>query len=102
MASKFENMMKGAKMEIQPGALVQWESQSGGVYKQKRGTVIAFIPSGENAEKYLPSGTIKSHIKFQYRSSIPRVLVKVMTGVNSDIETFYAPRASMLEVIKES
>lgn len=34
--------------------------------------------------------------------SIPRVLVKVMTGVNSDIETFYAPRASMLEVIKES
>lgn len=78
-------------MEIQPGALVQWESQSGGVYKQKRGTVIAFIPSGENAEKYLPSGTIKSHIKFQNRSSIPRVLVKVMTGVNSDIETFYAP-----------
>lgn len=89
-------------MEIQPGTPIQWESQSGGYYKQKKGIVIAFIPPGENAEKYLPSGTLRSHIKFQNRSSIPRVLVKVMTGVNSDIETFYAPRASMLEVIKES
>lgn len=42
--------------------MIQWESQSGGYYKQKKATVIAFIPPGENAEKYLPSGTLRSHI----------------------------------------
>lgn len=89
-------------MGIQPGTPVQWESQSGGYYKQKKGTVIAFIPPGENAEKYLPSGTLRSHIKFQNCSSIPRVLVKVMSGANLDIETFYAPRAAMVEVIQIS
>ena len=57
-------------MEIQPGTPIQWESQSGGYYKQKKGIVIAFIPPGENAEKYL--------------------------------ETFYAPRAAMVEVIQIS
>lgn len=62
-------------MELQPGTPVQWESQSGGYYKQKKGTVIAFIPPEENAEKYLSSGTLRSHIKFQKCSSIPRVLV---------------------------
>ncbi len=89
-------------MDINIGDNVRWESQALGCYTSKKGTVIAILPPDEDAFPYLPMDTKKSHIKFQNRSSIKRVLVKVMAGANHDIAHYYAPRVSVLEKIGDS
>lgn len=60
------------------GDIVTLTSQAMGCEKEKKGTVIAEIPSGESAMLKVPKGTKTSHIKLGSDKSVhDRVLVAV-------------------------
>ena len=74
-----------------------WESQSGGSWKEKIGTVIREIPAGESAKQYLPNSAKTSHIKFDVdRSANNRVLVAVPAGKTGQITHYYCPMKSIV------
>lgn len=80
------------------GDTVIWDSQSRGVWKVKEGTVIAFIPKGQSARKYVPEKTKVSHIKFQDCSGIDRVLVGVSASADRRIMHYYCPHKKVVSV----
>lgn len=84
-------------MEI--GQLVMWTSQAQGSFMEKKGTILAEIPAGERAKRFLPCGVKKSHIKFDKDISIiTRVLVAVPAGKNGQITHYYCPAKHVLEL----
>ena len=46
------------------GDNVAWESQSGGSWTKKKGTIVAIVQAGNSAQKLVPMTARKSHIKF--------------------------------------
>lgn len=81
---------------------VVWESQAQGSWVEKRGTVIADIPAGEGAKKYIPSTAKKSHSKVDKDvSSIDRVLVAVPAGKDGKITHYYCPRKSAVRLVAD-
>ena len=93
------NAKNGTKdnFEIKVGDQVRWISQASGGYAEKQGQVLALIPPGVDASQFLPADVMKSHIKFQNKSTNERALVRVMAGKNKDIPHYYAARVSALE-----
>lgn len=81
---------------MKKGDSVAWKSQSGGLLTEKSGIVIAEIPAGQSARKYIPATAKKSHIKFDDISSHDRMMVAVQAGVNGQIIHYYCPRKSVL------
>lgn len=84
--------------KLKTGDKVTWDSQSGGTWTEKTGTVIREVPSGESAKQYVPDGIRKSHVKFDNVSKNDRVLVAVQAGKDGKITHYYCPRKSMLAV----
>ncbi len=82
---------------IEAGKIVTWTSQSQGNDAEKKGTVIAVIPYGESAMRFVPKTAKKSHIKFQDKSQVERVLVEVLAGKDGNIKHYYCPLKSVLE-----
>ncbi len=76
---------------------VKWVSQAQGGYTEKKGTVIDIIKSGESAMRLVPETAKKSHIKFQDKSQMERVLVEVPAGKDGSIKHYYCPLKSVLE-----
>ena len=64
-------------MPMEPGAVVEWVSQSLGVPIKKRGTIVAFIPAGADASTLLPDGVPPSRLKGGHVSQKDRYLVAV-------------------------
>lgn len=83
---------------MKAGDRVSWDSQAGGSWKTKTGTVIREIPAGERARQYVPAGIKKSHIKFDNASINDRVLVAVPAGKDGQIMYYYCPRKNVLTV----
>lgn len=83
---------------MKAGDKVTWQSQAGGSWTEKTGTVIREIPSGESARQYVPDGIRKSHVKFDDVSQNDRVLVAVPAGKDGQITHYYCPRKNMLTV----
>ena len=78
------------------GEQVTWESQSAGHWKRTTGTVLEIIPKGNRAQR-IPPETLKSHVKFDGRTSMyDRALVAVPAGKDGQITHYYAPRISAL------
>ncbi len=82
---------------IEKGKTVKWVSQSQGSEVEKKGVVIAIIPAGESAMRFVPKSAKKSHIKFQDKSKLERVLVEVPSGKDGNIKHYYSPLKSVLE-----
>lgn len=79
------------------GDKVVWVSS----WTEKHGTVIADIPAGTSARKYIPSSAKKSHSKIDKDiSAIDRMLVAVKAGKDGQITHYYAARKSLLNVVK--
>lgn len=87
--------------EVKIGSKVKWESQSKGCWKEKEGELIAIISSYTDARNYLPEGIKESRCKFDGRSQNERLLVKVMGGVKGNLDYYYAPRISVVRLVKE-
>lgn len=80
------------------GDTVTWTSQAMGCEKTKTGVIIAEIPAGNNAKRYIPKTAKKSHIKFDTGKSIyDRVLVAVPAGKDGKITHYYCPNKRVLE-----
>lgn len=77
-----------------PGDEVRWFSQAGGYWKEKRGTVVAYLPPGEAASEFVDRSEW-SKITGGWTSTIERYLVRVQTGKAA--YRYYTPRASVLE-----
>lgn len=84
--------------KLKAGDRVTWDSQAGGSWTTKTGTVIREIPAGERARQYVPAGIKKSHVKFDNVSKNDRVLVAVPAGKDGKITHYYCPRKSVLTV----
>ena len=87
--------------KLKAGDRVTWDSQAGGSWTTKTGTVIREIPAGERARQYVPAGIKKSHVKFDNVSKNDRVLVAVPAGKDGKITHCYCPRKSVLTVKKD-
>ena len=84
------------------GDKVTWKSQAMGCDKTKSGVIIADIPAGVSVKQYIPDSAKKSHSKIDKGiSTIDRMLVAVKAGEYGQITHYYAPRKSLLRVIKE-
>ena len=83
---------------MKAGDKVTWQSQAGGSWTEKTGTVIREILPGESAKSYIPNSAKKGHIKFGDKSSNERVLVAVPAGKDGQITHYYCPRKNMLTV----
>ncbi len=82
---------------MKAGDNVTWESQAGGGWTEKNGTVVAEVPAGEDAINYLPEAVAKkSYIKFQAVSKRDRVLVAVPAGKDGRITHYYCPSRGVL------
>ena len=83
------------------GEQVTWESQSAGHWKRKTGTVLEIIQKGNRAKR-IPQETLKSHVKFDGRTSMyDRALVAVPAGKDGQIIYYYAPRISVLASVTD-
>lgn len=83
---------------MKAGDKVRWISS----WKEKSGIVIADIPAGVNARKYIPASAKKSHSKIDKdKSTIDRMLVAVKAGKENQITHYYAPRKSLLNVVEK-
>lgn len=82
--------------KLKAGDRVSWDSQAGGSWKTKTGTVIREIPAGEGARQYVPAGIKKSYVKFDDKSINDRVLVAVPDGKDGQITHYYCPRKNGL------
>ena len=84
---------------IKVGDVVTWESQAQGSWTEKRGTVLAIVPAGENIMPKIPKTAKKSHAKISSSvSQVDRALVAVTAGAYGGLTHYYAPRVSVLEV----
>lgn len=83
-------------MRIPVGAVVQWVSGAWGVDKLKRGIVIAHLPAGANALRYLPPNTPRSRLRGEPVSLKDRYLVEVRPARNR-VSVYYTPLASVVE-----
>lgn len=84
--------------KLKSGDKVTWQSQAGGSWTEKTGTVIREILPGESAKQYAPDGIKKSHVKFDDVSQNDRVLVAVPAGKDGQITHYYCPRKNVLTV----
>ena len=93
------NAKNGTKdnFEIKVGERVRWMSQASGGYAEKQGQVLALIPPGVDASQFLPADVMKSHIKFQNKSTNERALVRVTAGKNKDIPHYHDAKERALE-----
>lgn len=83
---------------MKAGDYVKWESQAGGSWKEKKGTVVAIVPARKNVWKFVPKSAKKSHIKFDTSIGLmDRILVAVPAGKNKQITHYYCPTKKMLE-----
>lgn len=83
------------------GEQVTWESQSAGHWKRKTGTVLEIIQKGNRAKR-IPPEALKSHVRFNSRTSInDRALVAVPAGKDGQITHYYAPRISVLASVTD-
>lgn len=85
------------KVNIQPGDMVTWTSQSGGVAKTKNGMVIAIVPKFMGIPDYFPDITYipRSRVKAQMVNIVyDRALVKVQRGRYAH---YYAPPIGVLK-----
>lgn len=87
---------------IEKGDVVTWESQARGSWVEKCGTVVAVVPPGESALGWVPTGTQKSHIKFEVDIYLrgDRAVVAVPAGKQQQVTHYYAPRVSVLEGVE--
>lgn len=83
---------------MKPGDMVTWNSQSGGSWTEKHGTVIREILAGESAMQHVPDSARKSHIKFNDVSNIDRVLVAVPAGKDGRITHYYCPGKNVFTI----
>lgn len=87
---------------IKVGDKVTWESQAQGSWTEKRGTVLAIVPAGENVIALIPKTAKKSHAKISSSvSKCDRALVAVTAGAYGGLTHYYAPRVSVLEAYKD-
>lgn len=93
---------------IVPGTKVRWESQSYGTWKEKAGTVIAFVPAGQDVLEILRRqgsqlGDRDSRAwKGMRVSKVDRYLVAVerpyrRPGRGTRVD-YYLPKASVVEL----
>ena len=81
------------------GDNVAWESQSGGSWTKKKGTIVAIVQAGNSAQKLVPMTARKSHIKFDADiSRTDRILVAVPAGKNKQIMHYYCPTKRTIEL----
>ncbi|HHY66447.1 MAG TPA: hypothetical protein GX517_04485 [Alicyclobacillus sp.] len=88
---------------IEVGDFVRWTSQSGGFWKEKRGRVIALVPSGDRIDHVWPGArkVLKSRRKWsEMFSSNERAVVEVPRERGGGFD-YYAPRLSALEKCSE-
>lgn len=83
---------------LKAGDRVSWDSQAGGSWTTKAGTVIREIPAGDGAMQHVPAGIKKSHVKFDDVSINDRVLVAVPAGKDGQITHYYCPRKNAVAV----
>lgn len=89
-------------MGIKVGDTVTWESQAQGSWTEKRGTVLAIVPAGENVMPKIPETAKRSHMKISSSvSKCDRALVAVTAGAYGGLTHYYAPRLSVLEAYKD-
>lgn len=92
-----------ARVLIEPGTHVAWESQSQGVWKRKEGHVIALVPAGVDPLAVYPDlkWMPRNRVKFELRpSKFDRYIVQVAEAKGrGDASKFvyYAPRREVLE-----
>lgn len=86
---------------IASGTTVSWESQSWGVTKKKTGSVVVFVPAGQDPREIWPeaSQVKKSHIKFDMRPSRNDRYIVAVPRPNSrtGVVNYYAPVAKWLQ-----
>ncbi|SFV08056.1 hypothetical protein [Alicyclobacillus macrosporangiidus] len=92
---------------FRPGDLVRWESQSQGSWKEKRGEVVAVIPAGLSAFRFLPSGKPNKEWRAMFTTDvakIDRVLVRVQRVRKRDGQVlgwdYYCPRLSQVLIVE--
>ena len=83
---------------ISIGDTVTWESQARGLRKEKRGTVVAIVPAGQDVDKLVPDDEPISHRNYTTVMDCDRALVAVPAGAYGGLTHYYAPRLSVLEV----
>lgn len=87
-------------MELKVDQQVTWESQAGGTWKTKTGTVLAIVPARHRIPSgIIPDGTPKSRIKFDgCVSFVDRVIVAVPRPGGRVVD-YYAPRPAIVKPI---
>ncbi|OXM84593.1 hypothetical protein [Paenibacillus rigui] len=87
---------------LQVGDKVKWSSQAQGSVKEKAGMVIAIVPGGQRASKYLPDGIEmknKTYVKFDTEiAKHVRYIVEVPRGGKSVKFDYYCPRVESLRM----
>jgi len=76
------------------GDIIEWTSQAGGHTKAKRGTVVAVLPSMEDAYerlKLVGVNTLLANVHAGRKSFFPRYLVEVKRSDKAKVRHFYAP-----------
>lgn len=79
---------------IEVGKEVVWKNKGAGREITRKGTVVAMVPAGDDADFLLPDNVKVNHIK--YTSSVSakdRVMVAVPSG---NIMHYYCPPESVL------
>lgn len=94
-------------MNIKPGDIVEWTSQSQGVAKTKRGKVLAIVPKETEINLHpllasVPGSRIKFEtLGFYMKPSInDRAVVEVPRGGRSKLSDYYAPKLKWLKKVE--
>lgn len=99
------NLIRPIEAPVRRGDRVRWTSQAQGTWKDKRGEVVAVIPKGVSAFRYLPSGKPNKDWRPMFTTDvakIDRVLVRVPRVRKRDGQVlgwdYYCPRLSQVEI----
>jgi hypothetical protein len=80
--------------KFKAGDVIEWTSQAGSHTKAKRGTVVAVLPSMEDAYEMLQQLKINTHLANAHagrKSFFPRYLIEVKRSDKAKVRHFYAP-----------
>lgn len=88
-------------VEMNVGDMVTWTSQAMGIWKEKRGQIIAIVPAGESIEKVWPQAKEIPKARRKWADDISkndRAIVEVPRASGRGCD-YYAPRLAMLKRI---
>lgn len=100
-------MKKTKHQKFKKGDIVEWESQSGGWEKKKKGTIIQVVEVGDNPLSYANERFLESLYKFKSNTlgyGMPRdhesYLVLVPGATPKQLPSIYWPRVVKLKKSK--